>query len=262
MLQGSSVPFVRERDQAEARAERCSGQVDKWVPYRQMPFDKKKGKTQQSYVHSPLRICHFCSESYDPTTLQMSSRTKNGNKERNIQSTTQRTDTTTTVFTKTAGRRRVETESQDSQAETEEKRMRPEWTLKIKEEVEKQLKAGFLVVTEYPKWLANIVPVLKKDGRVRMCVDFRDLNKAGPKDDFPLPHIDILVDNKAGHSLLSFMDDFSGYNQIKMAPEEKICGNLYIPQWGRFCYRVMPFGLKKAGVTYQRAACLQPCCMT
>lgn len=57
--------------------------------------------------------------------------------------------------------------------------MRPEWTFKIKEEVEKQLKAGFLVVTEYPKWLANIVPVQKKDGRVRMCVDFRDLNKAG-----------------------------------------------------------------------------------
>jgi len=89
--------------------------------------------------------------------------------------------------------------------------------LKIKEEVEKQLKAGFLVVTEYPEWLANIVPVPKKDGRVRMCVDFRDLNKAGPKDDFPLPHIDILVDNKAGHELL---DGFSGYNQIKMAPED------------------------------------------
>lgn len=89
--------------------------------------------------------------------------------------------------------------------------------MKIKEEVEKQLKAGFLVVTEDPEWLANIVPVPKKDGRVRMCVDFRDLNKAGPKDDFPLPHIDILVDNKAGHELL---DGFSGYNQIKMAPED------------------------------------------
>lgn len=69
-------------------------------------------------------------------------------------------------------------------------------SFQIKEEVEKQLKAGFLVVTEYPEWLANRVPVPKKDGRVRMCVDFRDLNKASPKDDFPLPqpHIDILVD--------------------------------------------------------------------
>lgn len=70
--------------------------------------------------------------------------------------------------------------------------------MKIKEEVEKQLKAGFLVVTEYQKWLANIVPVPKKDGRVRMCVDFRDLNKVSPKKDFPLPHIYILIDNTAG----------------------------------------------------------------
>ena len=79
-------------------------------------------------------------------------------------------------------------------------------------------------MTEYPEWLANRVPVPKKDGRVRMCVDFRDLNKASPKDDFPLPqpHIDILVDNTAGHELLllSFMDGFSRYNQIKMAPED------------------------------------------
>ena len=100
------------------------------------------------------------------------------------------------------------------------RRMKPEWTLKIKEEVEKQYNAGFLQVVNYPEWLANVVPVPKKDGKVRMCVDFRDLNKASPKDDFPLPHIDILVDNTAGHALLSFMDGFSGYNQIKMAPED------------------------------------------
>ena len=75
-------------------------------------------------------------------------------------------------------------------------------------------------MVSYPEWLANVVPVLKKDGKVRMCVDFRDLNKASPKDDFPLPHIDILVDNTAGHALLSFMDSFFGYNQIKMALED------------------------------------------
>jgi len=75
-------------------------------------------------------------------------------------------------------------------------------------------------VVNYVEWLANVVPVLKKDGKVRMFVDFRDLNKASPKDDFPLPHIDILVDNIAGHALLSFMDSFLGYNQIKMAPED------------------------------------------
>lgn len=93
--------------------------------------------------------------------------------------------------------------------------------LKIKEEVIKQYKAGFLLVSHYTEWLANIVPVPKKDGKVRMCIDFRNLNKASPKDDFPLPHIDILVDNTAGHSLLSFMDGFSGYNQIKIAEEDR-----------------------------------------
>ena len=82
----------------------------------------------------------------------------------------------------------------------------------IKEEVEKQYNVGFLRVVNYPEWLANVVLVPKKDGKVRMCVYFRDLNKASPKDDFPLPHIDVLVDNIAGHALLSFMDGFSRYN--------------------------------------------------
>ena len=68
------------------------------------------------------------------------------------------------------------------------------------------------MVIEYPQWVANVVPVPKKDGKIWVCVDFRDLNKASPKDDFPLPHIDILVDNIAGHALLSFMDEFLGYN--------------------------------------------------
>ncbi|KAL6350389.1 hypothetical protein AAG906_004340 [Vitis piasezkii] len=70
----------------------------------------------------------------------------------------------------------------------------------------KQLSVGFILVVEYPEWLANVVPVPKKDGKVRVCVDFRDLNKASPKDDFPFPHIDLLVDSTAGHSMLSFMD--------------------------------------------------------
>jgi len=100
------------------------------------------------------------------------------------------------------------------------RRMKPEWILKIKEEVEKQYNAGFLRVVNYPKWLANVVPMLKKDRKVRMCVDFRDPYKASPKDDFSLPHIDILVDNTVGHALLSFMDGYLVYNQIKMALED------------------------------------------
>ncbi|RDX66001.1 hypothetical protein CR513_55278, partial [Mucuna pruriens] len=72
------------------------------------------------------------------------------------------------------------------------RRMKPKVALETKEEVEKQRNAGFLAVAEYPQWVANIVPVPKKDGRVRICVDFRDLNRASPKDNFPLPYIDLL----------------------------------------------------------------------
>ena len=100
------------------------------------------------------------------------------------------------------------------------RRLHPKWSLKVKEEIQKQLSVGFLSVVEYPEWLANVVPVPKKDGKVRVCVDFRDLNKASPKDDFPLPHMDLLVDSTAGHPMLSFMDGFSGYNQILMAFED------------------------------------------
>ena len=98
--------------------------------------------------------------------------------------------------------------------------VKPEMFLKIKEEVKKQLDAGFLEVSNYPQWVANIVLVPKKDGKVRMCVDYRDLNRASPKDNFPLPHNDTLVDNTAKHSLFSFMDGFSSYNQTRMAPED------------------------------------------
>ncbi|WJX67858.1 hypothetical protein P8452_52291 [Trifolium repens] len=132
------------------------------------------------------------------------------------------------------------------------RRTRPDMALKIREEVKKQFDAGFLAVAKYPQWVANIVPVPKKDGKVRMCVDYRDLNRASPKDDFPLPHIDVLVDNTAQYSVFSFMDGFSGYNQIKMAPED-MEKTTFITPWGTFCYKVMPFGLKNAGATYQRA---------
>ena len=104
-------------------------------------------------------------------------------------------------------------------------------------------------MAKYPQWVANIVPVPKKDGKVRMYVDYRDLNKTSPKDNFPLPHINTLVDNTAKHSLFSFMNEFSSYNQIKMAPED-MENTTFLTMWGIFCYKVMPFGLKNAGATY------------
>ena len=84
---------------------------------------------------------------------------------------------------------------------------------------------------------------------MRVCVDFRDLNKASPKDDFSLPHIDILVDSITDHSMLSFMDEFFGYSKILMALQD-MEKTSFITEWGTYCYRVMPFGLKNAGATY------------
>ena len=126
------------------------------------------------------------------------------------------------------------------------RRVKLEMLLKIKEEVKKQLDAGFFEVSKYPQWVANIVPMPKKDGKVRMCVDYQDLNRASPKDNFPLPHIDTLVNNTTKHSLFSFMDGFSSYNQIRMAPKD-MEKTTFLTMWGTFCYKVMPFGLKNVG---------------
>lgn len=93
--------------------------------------------------------------------------------------------------------------------------------------------------------------VKKANGKWRMCVDFTNLNKACPKDSYPLPRIDQLVDSTAGHKLLSFMDAFSSCNQIRMdeADQEKTS---FVTSQGLFCYKVMPLGLKNVGATYQR----------
>ena len=129
------------------------------------------------------------------------------------------------------------------------RRMRIEWLLKIKEEVNKQLKVGFIKPVHQAKWIANVMLLPKKDKKVRMCVDFRDLNKACPKDDFPLIHIDVLVDNSMGSALMSFIDVFSRYNQIKIAPKD-MTGTTFTTEWKIYCYTVMLFGLKDSGATY------------
>ena len=121
----------------------------------------------------------------------------------------------------------------------------------IAEEVRKLQAAQFIREVYYPDWLANVVMVKKASGKWRICVDFTDLNKACPKDSHPLPWIDVLVGSTVRHQLLSFMDAFFGYNQIKPveADWEKTS---FITSQGLFCYKVMPFGLKNAGAMYQR----------
>ena len=127
----------------------------------------------------------------------------------------------------------------------------PERQKAINEEVSKLLQAGAIREVEYPEWLANVVLVKKANGKWRLCIDFTDINKACPKDNFPLPRIDLIVDATACHELLSFMDAFSGYIQISMDPEDQEKTSFVTTQ-GTYCYQVMPFRLKNAGATYQR----------
>ena len=119
------------------------------------------------------------------------------------------------------------------------------------DEVNKLLAANFIYEVYYMNWLANVVLIKKVNRKWRMGIDFTDLDKAYLKDSFPLPRIDQLVDSTAGHKLLTLIDTFSRYNQIKIAEEdqEKI---VFITSQGLYYYKVMPFRLKNARATYQR----------
>lgn len=131
-------------------------------------------------------------------------------------------------------------------------KMHPHVALLVKDELEKLLKVGLIRAIDYAKHISNTVPVSKVDKSIRVCTNFTDLNKACPKDDFPLPNIDMIVDMTAGYEMYSLMDRFSGYNQIKIAlgDQEK---TTFTCAWGTFCWNVMSFGLNNAGATYQRA---------
>ncbi|XP_073064019.1 uncharacterized protein [Primulina eburnea] len=127
----------------------------------------------------------------------------------------------------------------------------PEKDVVIKKEVRELLNAGHIREVQFPTWLSNVVLVPNNSGKWRMCVDFRDLNKACPKDCYPLPRIDQLVDSTARHQYLCMLDAYQGYHQIPLAVEDQDKVS-FITSEGTFCYVVMPFGLKNAGATYQR----------
>ena len=112
-------------------------------------------------------------------------------------------------------------------------------------------------MVKYPEWLANVVVVPKKGGKWRVCVDYTDLNEAYPKDSFPLPRIDQIIDAFVGHGMLSFLDAFSGYHQIPMHPPDAEKTTFIMPH-GLYYYSVMPFDLKNVGATYQRLVMSHP----
>jgi hypothetical protein len=118
-------------------------------------------------------------------------------------------------------------------------------------EVKRLLSAGVIREVKYPEWLANTVMVKKANGKWRMCIDFTDLNKARPKDEFPLPRIDSLVEAAASSELMSLLDCYSGYHQIWMKKEDEPKTSFITPS-GTYCYLWMPEGLKNAGGSFSR----------
>ena len=121
----------------------------------------------------------------------------------------------------------------------------------MREEVTKLKQVGAIKEIFYLEWLANTVVVKKKSGKWRVYIDFTDLNKACPKDPFPMPKIDQLVDATIGHPRINFLDAFQGYHQIPLTLDDQE-KTAFVTPIGNYHYKVMPFGLKNAGSTYQR----------
>jgi len=122
----------------------------------------------------------------------------------------------------------------------------------IEKEVKKLLDAKIIVPLRYSEWVANLVSVMKKNGEIRLCVDFRNLNRLSLKYNYPLPKMDHVFEKLVGANRISMIDDFSGYNQIAVHDDDKEKTAFTTP-WGTFMYDKMPFGLMNAGVTFQWA---------
>jgi hypothetical protein len=122
----------------------------------------------------------------------------------------------------------------------------------IEKEIRKLFEAKIIVSLIFSKWLANLVPVRKKSGEIRLCVDFINMNKVSLKDNYPLPKMDHILQRVVGSQRMSMLDSFSRYNQISVHPNDQEKTAFTTP-WGTFMYAKMPFGLMNVGATFQRA---------
>jgi hypothetical protein len=125
-------------------------------------------------------------------------------------------------------------------------------SIKRSRSFQKLLDAGFIEEVHHLVWLANPVIIPKAKGKLQMCIDYTSLNKACPKDPYPLPRIDQIVDSTSGCDLLSFLDAYSGFHQIQMSREDRK-QTAFVTVDGLYCYVVMPYGLKNALPTFVRA---------
>ena len=115
--------------------------------------------------------------------------------------------------------------------------------------------AGIIVPIRYSEWVSNLGLVRKKSGEIRLCIEFRDLNKASLKDNCPFPKMDHILQRVVSSKIISLLDGYSGYNQILVHPDDQLKTTFTTP-WATFMYVKMPFGLMNAGATFQRAMAL------
>jgi hypothetical protein len=119
----------------------------------------------------------------------------------------------------------------------------------IEKKLKRLLDAKIIVPLRYSEWVDNLVPVRNKSGEIRLCVDFRNLNRCSLKENYPLPKMDHILQRVVGEKNVSMLDGYSGYNQISLMEEEKKKTTFTTP-WGTFMYENMPFGLMNAGATF------------
>ena len=132
------------------------------------------------------------------------------------------------------------------------RRINPMLLPSMEKEVQKMFKAGIIALIRFSDWISNLVPTRKKTGEIRLCVDLRNLNQVSLKDNYPLPKMDHILQRVVGASRISLLDGFSGFNQILVHLDDQDKTAFTTP-WGTFKYVKMPFGLKNAGATFQRA---------
>ena len=122
----------------------------------------------------------------------------------------------------------------------------------MEKEIKKMYEAGIIVPVRSSYWVSNLVVVRKKTGEIRLCIDFRNLNRASLKDNYPLPKMEHILQKVVGSRRISLLDGFSSYNQVLVIPEDQLKTAFTTP-WGTFIYVKMTFGLRNAGATFQKA---------
>jgi ribonuclease HI len=132
------------------------------------------------------------------------------------------------------------------------RKMHPKLEPIVKKELNKLLNAKIIFLVRHTQWVSNLVPVRKKSGEIRLCVNFQNLNRVSDKDNYPVPPMEQILQQVSGSKRLSLLDGFSGYNQVLMSPPDQLKTTFHTP-WGTYAYRKMPFGLINVGATFQRA---------